>query len=179
MLIFFAVNLNWHSELQLNSENHLKTGNWLLVGLFYDGCSGSTKAILGNRGSWFTAWYSIIDGNEQQQCVEFVENTLTRNSDGQFVAKLPFKVSPVELGNSYYRAKKQLQAFTTRYDEKTQQLYRNFICKSISTLSMSGIDENLNSVKQYFMPHRVMLRPDSLTTECQRVSVYNKWVVAK
>lgn len=112
----------------------------------------------------------IVDKNELQHCVEFVERTLTRNSDGQFIAKLPFKRSPLELGDSYHRAKKQMQKFATRYDEKTQQLYRNFIQEYIDLEHMSKINENPDyDVKRYFMPHRAVLRPDSSTTECRVV----------
>ncbi|XP_052753688.1 uncharacterized protein LOC128201267 [Galleria mellonella] len=109
------------------------------------------------------------------QCEEHYKNTYTRNDDGRYVVRLPFKEFPsTSLGDSKTLAVNRLQQMEKRFLHKPEfkNQYTNFMDEYLSHEHMEMIPENelnTNNKNIYYLPHHAVLRPSSLSTKLRVV----------
>lgn len=108
---------------------------------------------------------------EDEKCEIFFKNTLSRNHDGRFIVRVPFKQSPCQLGESKSNAIKRLLQLERRFENnlsmKTQ--YIDFLETYESLGHMSLLPKHDESQLSYFLPHHAVIRETSLTTKMRIV----------
>lgn len=97
-------------------------------------------------------------------CNEFFEKTTTRDYEGRFVVKLPFKIDREKIGDSRARAIANLKRVEQKYDSDTRKPYIDFMREYGDLRHMSPIPLD-TSEHDYYIPHWAVLRPSSATTK--------------
>ena len=111
-----------------------------------------------------------INSDEEQQCEKhFVENVKILE-DGRIQVKLPFKLSPEALGESFDTSKKRFLALERRLnrDSTLKSMYVDFINEYMALGHMSPYTKALQR-PYYIIPHHCVLRPESTTTKLRVV----------
>ncbi|KAI4474055.1 hypothetical protein M0802_015814 [Mischocyttarus mexicanus] len=109
---------------------------------------------------------------EEQECESHFKQTHSRDSSGRYIVRIPLKLSPSTLGNSYTTAHKRLQQLTRRLikDPDYSSLYHDFMKEYELLNHMVEIPEDsIKSQVQYYLPHHGVLRPDKATTKLRVV----------
>lgn len=112
---------------------------------------------------------------EEKACDDHFKATHSRNSEGRYVVRLPFKIGPpIDIGESrssalqsYLRNERRLQTDSTKSTE-----YFNFLKDYFDLGHMQRIvdSEELNNSNQIvFIPHHAVFRVHSLTTKTRIV----------
>ncbi|XP_055527398.1 uncharacterized protein LOC129720015 [Wyeomyia smithii] len=102
---------------------------------------------------------------EEEAEQHFVENT-SKDEEGRFVVKIPFRTDHQQLGNSFEQARKRFLNLEKRLatSEQKQNEYKKFMEEYEAMRHMVPIPaEDLHKVK-YFFPHGVVEKPDSTST---------------
>ncbi|XP_043262437.1 uncharacterized protein LOC122403149 [Colletes gigas] len=107
----------------------------------------------------------------EQSCEDFFVKTTKRSKDGRFVVKLPFNVDhpATQLGDSFEIAAASLNRLNRRLIKNPPLLkqYTEFINDYKELGHMSVLDSAPRAF--LYIPHRGVLRPDSLTTKIRVV----------
>ncbi|XP_053990216.1 uncharacterized protein LOC128882594 [Hylaeus volcanicus] len=104
---------------------------------------------------------------EEQECEYHFETTHSRDSEGRYIVRLPLKIHPRALGNSYQTAHHCLQRMLRGLTKDAQynQLYTKFIREYEELGHMVRRNhDSIISPFQYFLPHHGVLKLDSTTT---------------
>ncbi|XP_037957528.1 uncharacterized protein LOC119687322 [Teleopsis dalmanni] len=108
---------------------------------------------------------------EEQLCEDAFVKTTTTLPDGRIEVQLPFKESPLLLGDSYNVALKRFHSLERRLSHNCDLKYQytNFM-KEYEQLNHMTEVQNVN-LKQphYFIPHHYVLKPSSTTTKLRVV----------
>jgi hypothetical protein len=107
--------------------------------------------------------------DEERACEEhFIKNT-TRNIDGRFCVRIPFKKDPRALGESYSMAEKRFLALEHRLKRNFnyKNLYTEFIHEYIRLGHMSKVE--YYEQPHYFLCHHGVFREHSTTTKLRVV----------
>lgn len=113
---------------------------------------------------------------EEQEIESKFQTETTVGSDGKFIIRLPFKLSPNSddfLGNSYNRAYVRMQQLEKRLekDENLARAYRESIQDAINQkhLRLCTPEEVADKKNAYFMPHHPVVKASSTTTKVRPV----------
>lgn len=105
---------------------------------------------------------------EEKTCRSYFENTTIRGSDGRLIVQLPFKDSPVNLGDSYTTALRRLFALEKRLSSNPQLKsdYTKFMREYLNLGHMEVVENiDINKDQNYFLPHHAVVKESSLTTK--------------
>lgn len=109
----------------------------------------------------------------EQQCKEHFRTTHSRNSDGQYIVRLPFKRGPpIDIGESYEHAKRLLNSLQQRLSLNSilESKYTEFFREYEQLGHMSPVKSIADSSPQYvYIPHHPVVRDSSLTTRLRVV----------
>ena len=98
----------------------------------------------------------LIFTQEEKECETHFQKTHTRDSDGRYIVRLPFKESPSKLGNSHDIALKRFNSLEKRLtmnsDLKVQ--YQHFMTEYQNLNHMKPIEPEEDS--GYFLPHHAV-----------------------
>ncbi|XP_067214160.1 uncharacterized protein [Linepithema humile] len=110
---------------------------------------------------------------EEQHCEEHFVSTHSRDSNGRYIVRLPFKRGPpIEIGSSHGTAKRLLQGLQQRFNENPQLKaeYSDFLSEyermgHMRTITSPGPD----SAQCVYIPHHPVIRESSVTTHLRVV----------
>ncbi|XP_048485432.1 uncharacterized protein LOC125490391 [Plutella xylostella] len=107
--------------------------------------------------------------DEERACEEHFVRTTTRAADGRFCVRIPHKLSPDTLGESYSQAERRFLALERRLQRSAEykQLYSNFIHEYEDLGHMSRVEAP--GSPHYFLPHHGVLRPGSSSSPLRTV----------
>ena len=104
----------------------------------------------------------------EKQCEEHFRSTHSRDSDGRYVVRLPFKKGPpIDIGNSRLRAEKMLNSSLRRFHDKLEvaKEYREFMFDYQRLGHMRSAPIAQNQIEQHvYLPHHGVIRESSSTT---------------
>ncbi|XP_029158933.1 uncharacterized protein LOC114931136 [Nylanderia fulva] len=110
---------------------------------------------------------------EDQQCEHHFKDTHTRNDQGRYVVRLPFKKPPQLLGNSYNRASRMMDSLRNRFQvsAKYSETYFKFMKEYEDLQHMKLItDINVEHLHpNFYLSHHGMWRESSTTTKLRVV----------
>ena len=111
---------------------------------------------------------------EEQACEQHFQLTTTRNEDGLFIVKLPFKEDAIPLGDSFQQAKRRLETLLYRLskNESLYTRYAAFIKEFLDLGHMEKIPESeipIATSKSFYLPHHCVLKESSTTTKLRVV----------
>ena len=112
------------------------------------------------------------DQSEQRLCEQHFMETYSRDAEGRFVVRLPYKESPKLLGESRARALRSLIYSERKQSSEIRSQYVKFMNEYESLNHMSRISASAieNAVKEvYYINHHAVLRPSSTTTKLRVV----------
>lgn len=97
-----------------------------------------------------------------------------RESTGRFVVQIPFKKEITNLGGSKEMALTRFEKLEKRLskDESLKRKYSEFMAEYKANGHMKEILQNLDSLEDntaYYMPHRAVIKEESITTKCRVV----------
>ncbi|XP_046142523.1 uncharacterized protein LOC114881403 [Osmia bicornis bicornis] len=104
---------------------------------------------------------------DEQECEDHFKITHSRDSAGRCIVRLPLKLHPRALGNSYQTAHNCLQRILRRLSKDVQykQLYTKFMLEYEQLGHMVRLNnDSIISPFQYFLPHHGVLKLGSTTT---------------
>ncbi|XP_011872145.1 PREDICTED: uncharacterized protein LOC105564411, partial [Vollenhovia emeryi] len=108
---------------------------------------------------------------DEQRCEEHFKATHSRDSSWRYVVRIPLK-SPVDLlGDSYHVAHQCLKGLRRRFsrDVKYQRLYQQFMMDYETLNHMTKASSISSRRSHFYLPHHVVLKPDSTTTKLRVV----------
>ncbi|XP_017475257.1 PREDICTED: uncharacterized protein LOC108365671 isoform X2 [Rhagoletis zephyria] len=108
---------------------------------------------------------------EQHSCERLYLNTVSRNSCGRIVVRLPLKDDPSCLGDSYVTALRRFHAQGRRF-EKLPLLkahYIEFMDEYKGLRNMSVVENPKVNEPHYYIPQHCVLKPTSTTTKLRVV----------
>lgn len=109
---------------------------------------------------------------EDQQCEQHFNDTHSRDAQGRYIVRLPFKKSPHLLGNSCHRASKTMDSLRNKLkaNDKYSDAYFKFM-KEYEALGHMKLTEtsaeHLNP--NFYLPHHGVWRESSTTTKLRVV----------
>ena len=111
---------------------------------------------------------------EEQAREQHFQQTTTRNEDGLFIARLPFKEDALPLGDSFQQAKRRLETLLHRLskNESLYTRYAAFIKEFLDLGHMEKIPESeipIATSKSFYLPHHCVLKESSTTTKLRMV----------
>lgn len=113
--------------------------------------------------------------DEEQYCENYFRETTTRDEEGRFIVRLPFKQNETKiLGESQTNSVKRFQSLENRfkYNSELQREYSEILneYEFLNHMSFKTTinDENVNDCL-YFLPHHPVLKSTSTTTKCRIV----------
>ncbi|XP_037049665.1 uncharacterized protein LOC119083964 [Bradysia coprophila] len=108
----------------------------------------------------------------EQECENFYTSTIKKDTDGKYIAKIPFKadMGPETLGNSRGSAWLDSCSWKKRFaqDPTLKEEYTKVIREYLSLGHMKEVTKLSPEKKLYFIPHHAVVKPDSLTTKLKR-----------
>ncbi|XP_018372882.1 PREDICTED: uncharacterized protein LOC108767469 [Trachymyrmex cornetzi] len=109
---------------------------------------------------------------EEQACVLHFETTHTRDSQGRYTVRLPFRKSPDLLGNSKEKAVRFIYRLHQKFesDPNYAQLYSDFIKEYAELQHMILVpDADPEPPASFYLPHHGVVRETSRTTRLRVV----------
>jgi len=108
---------------------------------------------------------------DDQECESYFVNTVTRDSSGRFIVRLPFKENRVELGESKDLAMKRLRYLERKFktDPEFFDRYSMFMREYIELNHMSKVTDRIETIKPIYLPHHGVWRESSTTTKLRVV----------
>ncbi|XP_071652355.1 uncharacterized protein [Temnothorax longispinosus] len=109
---------------------------------------------------------------EEKDCEEHFRSTHSRNSEGRYVVRLPFKKGPpIEIGESRVQAEKMLNSLTRRLRDKPEVMkeYHNFLDEYERLGHMRPLSPAQDNEQSVYLPHHGVIREDSVTTRLRVV----------
>ncbi|XP_062537806.1 uncharacterized protein LOC134206134 [Armigeres subalbatus] len=109
---------------------------------------------------------------EETICEEYFEKTTIRDTEGRFIVTLPKKEHVVSrLQDSKAIALKRLHGMERRFavNGQLKALYVEFVQKYLAMNHMCQVDNEDTAKPSYYLPHHVVLKPDSTTTKLRVV----------
>lgn len=111
-----------------------------------------------------------VMSQEEEACEQhFVQHT-RRLADGRFCVKLPLKIEPENLGDSYSISRKRFDSLERRFQRQPniKKQYVEFI-EEYEALGHASFIERPDKAKTVFLPHHPVLKQQSESTKCRVV----------
>ncbi|XP_055939386.1 uncharacterized protein LOC129969015 [Argiope bruennichi] len=105
--------------------------------------------------------------DESLICEDHFMKTHSRNDDGSYVVKMPFKIDPPCLGESKHIATKRFNSLWQRL--KREPEYRQLYSEFLTEYENLGHMQETCETPRYIMPHHGVFRPESRTTKLRVV----------
>lgn len=150
---------------------------WVVVGGL--NCSegrGAVQCNLVNLGRELVRFWEIEEvedvsdkSKEQTECEKHYRETTTRNSDGRYIVRLPFKGSTVDLGHSRSQALRRFYGMRAKLnrDENLKLEYSRVLQEYVDLGHMSPIASEAG--ESYYLPHHAVVKLSSDTTKVRVV----------
>lgn len=108
---------------------------------------------------------------EEQMCNDHFRNNFSRNTEGRFVVKLPFRDENPQFGDSKGLALKRLYSLERKFlrEPHLKTEYVAFINEYISLGHMKLLEGKENPSSGFYMPHHAVVKDSSLTTKLRVV----------
>ena len=110
---------------------------------------------------------------DEQECEDHFFRTYSRNSEGRYMVRLPFKRDPENLKfpGSFSIAERMLLRMEKRFlaDTILKNLYSEFMKDYEDTGHMGKTDHIFNFILYYFLPHHGILKKNSLKPKLRTV----------
>lgn len=111
---------------------------------------------------------------EEEVCEKLFMNSLTRETDGRFIASIPFKEGkngPEKLGSSKSLCLARFKQLEKRLERDNDlRIEYNQVMKEYLDLGhMKLVTNQPEYTKKYYIPHHPVIKPDSLTTKTRVV----------
>lgn len=110
---------------------------------------------------------------QEEQCERHFETTYSRNRDGRYVVRLPFKAGPpIEIGKSKALAEKVLNSLERKFKKNSalETEYNDFLLEYEQLGHMRISPKNQGHEEQYvYIPHHAVIRDSSSTTRLRVV----------
>lgn len=108
---------------------------------------------------------------EEQACEQHFAATHTRNDEGRYIVKLPFRPNAPVLGDSISAALRSLQHLERRFAKNPElhRQYTQFIEEYLSLGHMSLATHELHDSECFYLPHHPVFKPSSTTTKIRVV----------
>ncbi|CAI6343478.1 unnamed protein product [Macrosiphum euphorbiae] len=106
------------------------------------------------------------------ECERIYQSTTTRQPDGRYVVHLPFLKTPPQLGQSKDQALNRLYHLENRFAKNRvlREEYNKEMRDYLDTTHMTKLNQTLtNEHNTYYIPHHVVIRPESTTTKMRIV----------
>lgn len=106
---------------------------------------------------------------DEQYCQNYFENTTTRDTNGQFIVRLPFKPNLNQLGNSYDTALSRLKSLEFGIEKQFQRdshlkiEYTKFLNEYKELNDMTELTNNSENL--FYLPHHAVIKDSSETTK--------------
>ncbi|XP_054285962.1 uncharacterized protein LOC129002296 [Macrosteles quadrilineatus] len=103
---------------------------------------------------------------EEQQCDKHFSETHTRNQNGQYVVRLPFKANHPPLGTSYLPAQRRLYSLERKFAAQSsfRDMYVAFMDEYLSLGHMTNLETVDLTSPHYYLPHHGVLKENSSST---------------
>lgn len=107
---------------------------------------------------------------QEQKCEQHFSDNVQRDSSGRYRVALPFCEDPSVLGNSYNSAKRRYLNLEKKLEKDPKALigYQNAMQDLLDKGYMKKCSDQ-EDLTGYFIPHRSVIRPDSVTTKVRIV----------
>lgn len=104
-------------------------------------------------------------------CEEEFTHTHTRNSEGRFEVRLPFRGEIGQLGASREIAAKRLKAIERKFVKSTRfkEQYHDFMSEYQDLGHMTKVTNSEKDSVVNYLPHQTVIKEDSLTTKLRVV----------
>lgn len=113
---------------------------------------------------------TVRDTAERSECEKHFDETYTRNAEGRFVLKLPFKGNHSEMGDTRKRALNCLIRAERTESTNVRQGYVNFMNEYLMLEHMSEVSTTeLNGVTVNYLPHHAVIKETSTSTRIRVV----------
>lgn len=160
------------------------------IGWIISGVAGHTKTNNPTQGYHVTVNNELFDivkrfweveeistfnkplSTDEQECENHFKATHSRDADGRYVVKLPFKGSTDKLGNSKAKATRLVTNLFNKFsiNPTYAKLYTDFIQEYEDLNHMQRVKDNQNEPKRvYYLPHHGVYREQSLSTKLRVV----------
>ncbi|XP_018376534.1 PREDICTED: uncharacterized protein LOC108769825 [Trachymyrmex cornetzi] len=109
---------------------------------------------------------------DEQQCEHHYQETHSRDEEGRYMVRLPFKRSPNELGNSRLRALRIMYSLSKKFadDPSYAKAYSDFMSEYHKLDHMRLVPDHQSEPElAYYLPHHGVLRETSMTTRLRVV----------
>lgn len=130
----------------------------------------TSSKVLGTGGSTVFKW-SILSTDEQA-CENHFQNTHSRDVEGRYVVRLPFKKSVEYLGDSKKRATCLIHKLNQRFESNPTyaKMYSDFIKEYALLKHMELVPDTMPEPPHaFYLPHHGVLREISLITKLRVV----------
>jgi len=113
----------------------------------------------------------VTMSKEERECESYFVNTVTRDSFGRFVVRLPFKKNRAELGESRRLAMKRLNYLERKFKIYPEffDKYSMFMREYIELNHMSKVENETETIEPIYLPHHGVWRESSTTTKLRVV----------
>lgn len=114
---------------------------------------------------------NIIMSTEEREAENQFINTVSRDTLGRFIVRLPFRGNKGELGNSRDIAMKRFNYLERKFQNNKlfHERYFEFMREYLQLNHMSKVTENSNAITPVYLPHHGVLRESSITTKLRVV----------
>jgi len=108
---------------------------------------------------------------EEKECDEHFSSTHSRDPDGRYVVRLPFKADHPALGDSRLAAERRFKALEHKFQTQPKfcELYSAFMKEYSDSGHMTNVSTVEPSGQCYFLPHHGVLKESSSTTKLRTV----------
>ncbi|XP_015115599.1 uncharacterized protein LOC107040165 [Diachasma alloeum] len=108
---------------------------------------------------------------DEHECEMHFRATHSRDNTGRYIVRLPLKTSAAALGESKFKAARQLKSIVSRLntDQAYSQLYREFINEYAALEHVRIAPETAEPVPACYLPHHGVLREEAITTKLRVV----------
>ncbi|XP_011884105.1 PREDICTED: uncharacterized protein LOC105571249 [Vollenhovia emeryi] len=161
------------TESRSSSTPHSVTSSLANISSYHISCSPSLEQEL--RRFWEVEELpqrQILTPHDKQ-CEEHFSSTHSRDSDGRYVVRLPFKKGPpIEIGNSRVRAEKMLSTLTRRLraDKPLSTEYHLFLAEYERLNHMRpAVFSQRDEEQSVYIPHHGVIREGSATSHIRVV----------
>ncbi|XP_025996386.2 uncharacterized protein LOC113005268 [Solenopsis invicta] len=135
-----------------------------------------TTCYLTNLENLITRFWSVEEvasdkprSREENECEEYYARTVSRDAQGRYIVRLPFRKADKRLGESRSVALKRLIALERKLDADVnlKQEYTRVIEEYLELKHMSRVEDA--SDDGYYMPHHAVIKKSSDTTKVRVV----------
>lgn len=109
---------------------------------------------------------------DEQECEKHYQLTHSRDQNGRYIVRLPFKKSATKLGDSRSKARQMIKNLSNKFekDPKYARAYSDFLTEYEKLEHMKQVPASLPEPElAYYLPHHGVTRNTSLTTKLRVV----------